>query len=129
MNQELTNKLYKDFPELFRGRGKSMGESAMCFGFDCRDGWFQIIYDLSAEIMTLAEQAGIEAPEMVQVKEKFGGLRYYVDGGNGAIFSCIQKAGDESMDVCEICGNAGKIRQGGWVQTLCDDHYEDATMG
>lgn len=59
MNQELTKKLYDEFPELYRGRNKPTTETAMCFGFDCNDGWFQIIYDLSADLMKLSGQAGL----------------------------------------------------------------------
>ena len=124
MNQELTQKLYDDFPELFRGKDKSMRETLMCFGFDCRDGWFRIIYELSSDIMKLSEQAGTEPPEVVQVKEKFGGLRYYVHGATQAIDSRIQEAEAQSLQTCEICCSSGRRRSGGWIQTLCDEHCE-----
>jgi len=122
MNKELSKKLYDDFPELYRGKDRPLTESLMCFGFECRDGWFQMLYDLSFDLMKISAKDGIERPEVVQVKEKFGGLRYYVDGGNESTEARIDRAEEESERICEVCGKAGQIRTGGWVQTLCDDH-------
>lgn len=127
MNQELTQKLYDDYPELYRGRDKSMSETAMCFGFDCRDGWFEIIYALSKDLMQLSAEAGIRAPEVVQVKQKFGGLRYYIHGGTREINSRIHEVEEESMAVCEVCGEAARTRGGDWIQTLCDEHFKGRT--
>jgi len=45
MNKELSKKLYDDFPELYRGKDRPLTESLMCFGFECRDGWFQTLCD------------------------------------------------------------------------------------
>lgn len=127
MNRELSEKLYHDFPELYRGRSKPLTVSLMCFGFECRDGWFQLLYDLSSDLMRISAEAAIEPPEVVQVKEKYGGLRYYVDGGNNDTEHRIDQAEAESEYICEVCGQAGEIRSTGWIQTLCDEHYENRT--
>jgi len=122
MHQELSKYLYDEFPELYRGRTKPMSKSSMCFGFGCSDGWFQLLCDLSADLMEICEEAGIEVPEVKQVKEKFGGLRYYVRGGNEATNARIRQAEEASVTICEVCGNPGKTRGVGRVQTLCDEH-------
>lgn len=60
-----------------------------------------------------------------QVKEKFGGLRFYTGGVNQEyateFFNQVQVAEEESFRTCENCGNPGKPRTGGWIKTLCND--------
>ena len=58
---------------------------------------------------------------VVQVKEKFGGLRYYINAGNARIYNLITLAERLADVTCENCGRLGKERPGGWIQTLCDE--------
>jgi RNA polymerase-binding transcription factor DksA len=60
-----------------------------------------------------------------QVKEKFGGLRFYIGGAEKEIHDRITKAEAESYHVCEVCGEPGKLRQTGWVLTLCAPCYKE----
>lgn len=62
----------------------------------------------------------------VQVKEKFGTLRFYYDGGDDYIRGIVSMAESMSAVTCEECGVPGKQRGGGWIQTLCDAHAEAA---
>jgi hypothetical protein len=62
--------------------------------------------------------------EVVQVKEKFGELRFYIKGGNDAIRQRIGAAALESLETCEVCGKPGQRRGTDWIRTLCDDHAE-----
>jgi len=125
MHQDLTQKLYDDFPELYRGRNRSPRESSMCYGFACDDGWFQIIYDMSADMMAIAQVENVAVPEVTQAKEKFGQLRFYlVDSGNDKIQQRIRQAEELSLNTCEICGAPGKRRHGPWVRTLCEEHAD-----
>jgi len=94
----------------------------MCFGFECGDGWFQLIYDLSADIMKIADKSGIAVPEAVQIKENFGGLRFYLNGSNEPFSESIGQAEELSLKTCEVCGQAGRRRPNDWVRTLCDKH-------
>ena len=43
MKQELDELLCKRYPKIFRDRRASMQVTAMCWGFDCGDGWFDIL--------------------------------------------------------------------------------------
>ena len=103
MRKELDEQLCREFPNLYRNRGKSMQETCMCWGFDCDDGWFQIIYDLSkkleAEMLKLPEK---QRPfyGASQVKEKYGGLRFYVDSYTDEIGSLIREAEEKSEKTC-----------------------------
>ena len=93
-----------------------MAESLMYFGFDCADGWEPLIRRLSEKL----EPMDVEA---MQVKEKFGGLRFYLTGGAPEeAHEAIQAAEDESFRTCEECGKRGKMRdQRDWIRTLCND--------
>jgi hypothetical protein len=60
-----------------------------------------------------------------QVKEKFGGLRFYIGAGSDEIHERVQQAEDESYSVCEVTGKPGELRSDlYWMHTLCDEEYE-----
>jgi hypothetical protein len=68
---------------------------------------------------------------MIQVKEKFGGLRIYSQGGDDHIISMIQIVESLSYRICENCGAMNQtVRQTrtNWIRTLCADcsvaHYQ-----
>ena len=58
------------------------------------------------------------------MKEKYGTLRFYYDGGDDYIAGIVHMAENMSARTCETCGAPGKIRRGGWIRTLCDEHAE-----
>jgi hypothetical protein len=75
------------------------------------------------ETARFAMKAAAEAlPMLTQVKEKFGTLRVYTCGGDDAVERYVEFAEYFSSRVCEDCGAPGKLRTGGWLRTLCDDH-------
>lgn len=116
MNRENTEYLIENFPNLYQDAVCSPKESLMCFGFECGDGWFELIKELSEK---LEPEAGVVA---IQVKEKFGGLRFYLRGGApDRVWDLIDEAEEKSEVTCEVCGKPGTLRGGGWVRTLCDE--------
>jgi len=64
-------------------------------------------------------------PKATQVKEKYGGLRFYMTCGNDEIYSLIQKAEELSYKTCEECGSPGEERGGSWINTLCDNCHKN----
>jgi hypothetical protein len=80
-------------------------------------GWGKIVQRLIRDLFLL-EWDG----ELHQIKEKFGGLRFYIGGGSDAIFNRIDQAEKESFKTCEVCGEPGKSTNDGWVRTLCTRH-------
>jgi hypothetical protein len=62
----------------------------------------------------------------IQVKEKFGTLRFYYGGGDDVVRGIGRMAESMSAVTCETCGAPGVTRSGGWIQTLCDTHAEEA---
>jgi hypothetical protein len=62
-------------------------------------------------------------PKISQVKEKFGTLRIYADYITDYQHGAINMAENMSAVTCEVCGDRGTLRGGGWLRTLCDYHY------
>jgi hypothetical protein len=60
----------------------------------------------------------------VQVKEKFGGLRIYTDVYDEEVDKVLMSLEIDSFNICEVCGDAGKLRGGSWYRTLCEDHAD-----
>lgn len=88
--------------------------------FECGDGWYQILDNLSKEIVEILEKnPSLEPPKFVQIKEKFGTLRAYYDGDH-SFDRLISKAEKLSEHICEACGKPGKEQPGGWIKILCD---------
>jgi len=120
MSPEKEKLLLTAFPTLYVQHGWSMQETCMCWGFNCDDGWFDIIFNLSKKLMEVDPDV-----QAVQVKEKFGGLRFYVGPSNEEAFDLIQAAEEESFHTCECCGTkenvSTKSHKGGhWIYTYCE---------
>jgi len=120
MKTELTDFLNETFPNLYKGR---YGHGV---GFECGDGWFSLLYDLSYRLeKEIEKQSEEERPTAMQVKEKFGTLRFYMSSETDEMSKLISDAETKSETTCEICGGAGILRQGGWWATLCDEHNKE----
>ncbi len=124
MNKENTEKLFNDFPNLYRDKDESLSKTLICWGFSFDDGWNDLVYDLSAKL----EECILRMPEekrgdyrAVQAKEKFGFLRFYMTIETKEMSDLIAEAERKSAITCEICGSEkGEMRKtGGWLRTLC----------
>lgn len=124
MKKELENKLFKRYPKIFVKHSLSPHESPMCFGLECDDGWFWLIDKLCLAIQNYLENNKhlmIPQIEAVQIKEKFGGLRFYVNYVNDGIGGMIAFAECLSYSICERCGSTKDVTQNkkGWIRSLC----------
>lgn len=122
MDAKYDELLCKRYPTIFRDRHASMQKTAMCWGFACGDGWFQLIDTLCAEIQHHVEAAQASPVIAVQVKEKFGALRFYTTGGDPYTRALIWFADGLSAVVCEDCGAPALSSGNGWIVTRCADH-------
>lgn len=114
MDIEKDRALCAAFPKLYAERDLPPQLSCMSFGFECGDGWYQIIWDLSTKLAPFDVV-------VAQVKEKFGLLRIYLNSYPDGVDDILAWAEEQSGITCEDCGNAGKRRPGGWIRTLCDE--------
>lgn len=121
MEPELEEKLFSAHPILYRDRDKTPLETLICYGIDCDNGWFDILMLLSDQIENYNRQDPDNPVVATQVKSKFGELRFYIHGGDDYIADLIEKATQESLRTCEICGSTSQVTQNkdGWIETLC----------
>lgn len=120
MKSALCLKLCQEFPLLYGNN----------FYFECGNGWFDLIYQLSKDIFSIVQhfeidkEKNINFPCVGQVKEKFGGLRFYMDYCHNLdlIAELISEAENESFKICEACGLPGKLITGNCWAVLCKDH-------
>lgn len=71
----------------------------------------------------------VQQVEALQVKEKFGTLRFYCSGGDDYTRGVLDMAEAMSGRTCERCGSPGKLRYDGWARTLCDQHLMAEALG
>ena len=131
MNLENTEKLLTTYPLLYRELRE--------WGFECGDGWFDLIWQVSTEIEPAAHLEGIpksqETLASVRIlKQKFGTLRVQFDKGvSEHIKILVTKAYERSMETCELCGSPAKLDRerefGKWVETLCESCRNNRTNG
>lgn len=130
MKEELEKKLFDEFSSFFRERDDPM-KSLLYFGFECNDGWFQLIYDLCKGIKKIVDSnEDMKDLIVLQVKEKFGELRFYIGGGTKEIYNLIHEAEVKSSKTCEVCSGEGELMiRGGWYKTLCKKCAVDEYKG
>ena len=132
MNEKLDELLCQRYPKMMVNREKSMMETCMCWGFECGDGWFNILDQLMGNIQHHIDWKNkngevVHQVTLNQVKEKFGSLRFYYTGGDDYIDGMVTLAESMSGVTCEDCGSPGTQNQGGWIKTTCAAHRaEDA---
>ena len=90
------------------------------YQFEVGDGWYSILYELILNIKfnDMAENGWIT--KVTQLKEKFGGLRFYVTGTSKNNWQLIREAESKSYDVCEVSGSTENVGtwKHGWILTL-----------
>jgi len=94
--------------------------------FECGQGWADLIEDLSIKIEAILERMGLDSEIFaVQVKEKYGTLRFYMSCETDEIIDLISEAESLSSKVCENCGEPAKMRGIHWMEVKCDKCYKD----
>jgi hypothetical protein len=94
--------------------------------FECCDGWYPLIKDLSIGLEKLINESEVSEADdyyATQVKEKYGGLRFYMSSSSDAMEDLIEHAEELSLQTCEYCGEPGipsQVKPNGWITTLCD---------
>ena len=175
MKPELDKALCEKYPKIFVNRHADMSTTAMCWGLEVGDGWYNLI-DTLCEALTYTyttsikvdEEDGkhlgikpyadnyyftVEPPQVIadQVKEKFGGLRFYyhleynernnylletekypdlqqiVDRYSDYINGIIHFAEIASGRTCEETGQPGELHSAGgsrkgWLKTVSKEH-------
>lgn len=114
------------------------------------EGWYAVVNDLCSLLESELGREGSNRVTVRQIKEKFGGLRFYLaygtDGDEGdddgvpdrpgtapseaftaRVRSLIEAATRASEETCQWCGAAAAERDvDGYITTLCEEHYGEA---
>jgi predicted transport protein len=106
-------------------------DNLMEFGWECGEGWFPIIEEALNKIEEIIEKMPKKEQkvfkksfEILQIKQKLGGLRIYVNMRTDEIVETIVEAEEKAEQTCEVCGKPGKLREvNRWLFTSCDEHY------
>ena len=111
-----SQKFFDDFPEMF-------GEHT--FDFSIEKGWMPIVYELCLSLAKIDPEV-----KVVQVKEKFGGLRFYVGAGTDEAFDLIDETEEYLNHICEKCGSAEDVTTEGkgWIKTMCHHCHVEREM-
>lgn len=115
-------RMEEKYPKMFAGKYG---------GFAIGEGWYPIIESLCGNIQHYLNWKNKESeivPQVVvaQIKEKFGGLRFYYDGGDDRVVGMVQMAESWADKSCEICSAPGTSGGKGWIRTLCPTHRAEA---
>lgn len=99
-------------------------------GFACGEGWWPILEKLCSNIQSHIDWKNKQAEVVTQVtvaqiKEKFGGLRFYYDGGDDHIKGMVRMAEAWADATCEDCGAPATKQTSGWIKNVCDKHFDE----
>jgi hypothetical protein len=122
--EEFEKRMEEKYPKMF---------SQPYGGFAVGEGWWPIIESLCANIQSHTDwwnknretRPVVEQVVVAQIKEKFGGLRFYYDGGDEKIQGMVRMAESWADAVCEDCGTPATKKTTGWIRNVCDKHFEE----
>lgn len=120
MKPELQEKLIEKYPKIFSEVGMPPDKSCMAWGLCVGDGWYWLIDQLCELLQYGTDKNGKHQVVAAQVKEKFGGLRFYINSGDDEQYAMIHLAENMSYSICEECGSLDDVKQTtGWIKSLC----------
>ena len=124
MNDKHEKYFLDEFPDMFvswkTGEPYTAKDRAagLLFGLSCGDGWFALINTLCKSIrchMKNYNRSKADEDKMQvhvqQVKEKFGGLRFYIGGADDYVHGLIDMAESMSYEICEYCGGTKDVQR------------------
>jgi hypothetical protein len=96
-------------------------------------GWEQILVDLDHAFVMITGMGTDEHRkiEILQIKEKFGGLRIYCrapelnEKVGRELSKAVARAEQKSFETCEVCGKPGNKGGDGWIKTFCPAHHQE----
>ncbi len=103
MDSQKTNELYEKFPHLYRERTAPLESSDMGWGFQCENGWYKIIYEMSKKIDKISP-GGEHAPAISLVsRHEDGTLHVAVRNTTPPVADIVMNAREQSRLTCEFC--------------------------
>ena len=91
------------------------------------EGWYRLVLDCDKELSDIDPKY-----DLFQVKEKFGGLRYYFQSSNPDVRdkmdAVVAKYEELASRTCEATGGRGVLMKsvGSWFKTLSPEYAENS---
>jgi len=86
-------------------------------------GWYPLLFELDERLSEIDPDYRI-----AQIKEKFGGLRYYIESKRyDEAQEIVNEIEDRSYTICETTGKPGRpTTKNGWIKTLSYEDFPDS---
>lgn len=127
--QNFEEYLMEKYPALFYSNDKGEIQPADC-GIGCPKGWRKIVDALCESINRYVDNEP-QVPHVYigQIKSKFGGLRFYYDGGDDVVRGMVRLAEVMCDHTCETTGARGSLhKKGSWYVTASDSFAKEQNM-
>lgn len=131
--------LVDHYPELYapteeqKADNKFQRISCVYCGIYCPKGWYDLVDQLSKDLVEATRNSSYRIA-VAQIKEKFGGLRFYIDyiekdestmvdenlKSSAKVNQLISEAEEKSFKICQTCGEPGQLMGQGWAYTACE---------
>ena len=103
MDKEKTNQLYERFSHLYRERTAPLDSSQMPWGFQCEDGWYKILFDMSKKIEKISSEGEFAPAISLVSKHEDGTLHVAVRNITPPVADIVTAAQERSRLTCEYC--------------------------
>ncbi len=94
---------------------------------DCMPiGWrkafgMEMCKDIKQALLDNYGRKALKAYRVIDIKEKFGGLRWYDNAAPEAVRAIIDYYEEKSYKICINCGKTAKYVSKGWISPYCED--------
>lgn len=126
-DKELNKKMVEEFPFLLphnRWTDKVSEDYDYSYNelWSLEKGWAKAFgYELLCELKdALVEANYLDKYRITQIKEKYGGLRWYDFGAPEKAFDILRKYESLSYKTCFICGEPATHETYGWINYVCE---------
>ena len=122
-----SDEIVNRYPELFGTAPFDPMETLICFGLEVGEGWLKILDETFKKISDIVKKRNLEEFRIIQVKEKYAGLRIYCSWCEEDIEEIIAEAEKICEKTCEQCGSPeGIFSNDGWCIVQCQKCRDEA---
>lgn len=101
-----------------------------CYLFCMPIGWrkafgIQMCNEIKESLLRTGGKSAVNNYYIDDVKEKFGGLRWYDSHSTVEVEKIINKYENISYHTCIVCGKPANVRTTGWICPYCNEHIPE----
>ena len=91
------------------------------------NGWLQLFLQCCEDLYKPLKKAEyLDNFRFLDVKEKYGSMRFATCRVNDEIFEILEKYEFLSQQVCCVCGEPATVITNGWICPYCAEHVKDS---